>query len=363
MLKKKIIFLSFYEENYSRSAVLLKSGSSVYEKIFYKLNNKSRFILSETRRIFKTHKGEIVSIVIMSPSHKLVPIIRFLCRYPIILDAGWPLIDGNASRKGINFRWNYFRSISNLKLILLDILSFNLADLVLVETSMQLKKLKKKYFFRHANLDVSFTGFNEAGQLQKSEIDLFKPSPYWNGKQTCIRILFRGKINLESGFSTIREAFRMLNENFAILYVIDHIPQNLKLLSNERIITKYEDSELTYIYQQADICIGQISSHQRLEVTIPHKAFEAAFFSKAYISAESVGMKEFANAADIFYLKEITPGALSQAIVDIASDSILMRNLGINFHSSYLKKASQKILGDKFDERVTNLIYTNSLKR
>jgi hypothetical protein len=105
MKKGQLIFLSFYDEKYSRSAVLLNANDSRFQKNFYRLSSNSIGILREFMKIIKSQKGQIAAVVVMSPSHKVVPIIRFFCRYPLILDAGWPLTDGNASRRGSDFRW------------------------------------------------------------------------------------------------------------------------------------------------------------------------------------------------------------------------------------------------------------------
>jgi len=356
--KNQLIFLSFYENSYSRSAVLLKSESDLFERIYYKLSSNSLAILLEFKKILKEHKGQIGSVVVMSPSHKVVPIIRLFCRYPLILDAGWPLIDGNTSRRGPNFHWRLTSIFSYSKLKVIDFLSFYLADLVLLETNVQSKRIHETFRIKKKKLKVSFTGFNEAGQFQNSDKPAERISGEEKNTQLPTRVLFRGKINYESGFSNIVEAMKLLDESFEITYVVNHIPKSHSFQPNEIFITNFKDTDLTSIYKLADICIGQVSSHQRLEVTIPHKAFEAAYFSKAYISAENVAIREFASEKDVFFLKKTTPEALSEAIIKIASDQTLNRQLGRNFNKKYKQLASQKVLGAQFDEWVLELSQT-----
>ncbi len=362
MGKGQLIFLSFYEDNYSRSAVLLKSDSAQFERIYFRLSHNAFAMLSQFKKISEAHKGQIAAVVVMSPSHKIVPIIRFVCRYPLILDAGWPLIDGSKSRRGPDFRWKPTTIISYSKLKLIDFLSLAMADLVLVETNEQRKRMNERFSLRKAKLKVSLTGFNEAGQGKDSGKLVGEFSGKEKINQSRTRILFRGKINHESGFSNIVEAFKLLDDNFEITYVVNQIPKNYALQPNERFITNFLDTELTLIYQQADICIGQVSSHQRLEVTIPHKAFEAAYFSKAYISAENIAIREFASEEDILFLDDTTPEALCQAIKKIAADQNLNRKLAINFKKKYNNLASQKVLGAQFDEWVVTLCQPKSHK-
>lgn len=292
----------------------------------------------------KEHKGQIAAVVVMSPSHKLIPVIRIFCRHLLILDAGWPLIDGNLSRRDSNFRWAPKTIYVYLKLSLIDWLSIQLADLVLLETNEQRKRLNSHFLFKRANFRVTFTGFNESGQVVNSNENARKVSINREFQSLRTRILFRGKINLESGFQNLVQAFKLLSDDFEILYAVDRVPPNHVLLPNEKFITKFNDPDLTLLYEQSDICIGQVSSHERLRVTIPHKAFEAAYFSKPYISADSAAIRELASEDDIFLLNETTPQAISQAIIKIASNPDLMLQLGRNFHKKYEKLASQRVL-------------------
>jgi hypothetical protein len=296
----------------------------------------------------------------MSPSHKIIPIIRIFCRYPLILDAGWPLIDGSKSRRGTEFRWRINTTVSFLKLLAIDLLSFSMADLLLVETSEQRKRVRRRFLLTDSEVKVSFTGFNEVGQGLILKSPAGKSTKEENEIKKRTTILFRGKINQESGFSNIIEAFKMLDDNFEIIYVVDRIPKNHPSHPNERFITSYVDRDLTTIYADADICIGQVSSHQRLEVTIPHKAFEAAFFSKVYISAKNSAINEFASDSDVFFLDAPNAESLSNAIMEIAADRELSDRLGINFNWKYQQVASQKVLGNQFDIWVKTLCQPGS---
>ena len=362
MLKRQVIFLSFYDMNYSRSAVLLNSDSAMFERIYYKLSNSSFSILFQLRRILNLHRGKIAAVVVMSPSHKIIPIIRIFCRYPLILDAGWPLIDGGKSRRSPQFRWEVTTIIAFTKLLVIDFLSFVLADLVLVETNEQRKRVSRKFLLKHSKVKVSFTGFNEVGQGLILKSPAGKSTKEENEIKKRTRILFRGKMNQESGFSNIVEAFKMLDDNFEITYVVNRIPKNHPNHPNESFLTSYVDRDLTTIYLDADICIGQVSSHQRLQVTIPHKAFEAAFFSKVYISAKNPAIKELASDSEVFFLDVPNPESLSNAIIEIAGDRELSNRLGINFNRKYNQVASQKVLGNQFDIWVKTLCQPESDK-
>ena len=127
--KPILIFLGFLDQNYSRSAVLLNYPSPDYEKKFYKVPtnfiSSARFVLNLKR----IHNNRRVIFVIMSPCHKLTLPTRLITKQQIVLDAGWPLTDGELSRP---LRWKSFVSIP--KSILIDLVSFHSANLILVET-------------------------------------------------------------------------------------------------------------------------------------------------------------------------------------------------------------------------------------
>lgn len=355
MEKKQIIFLSFYRKNYSRSAVLLNSSSDIFERVYYKLNNNAFGLILGFRKILKLHQGKIAAVVVMSPSHKIIPLIRILCHHPLILDAGWPLIDGSISRRSAQFRWRMTTISSYVKLLVIDFLSFALADLVLVETNSQKWRIRRQFFLKESKIKVSFTGFNEVGEDLGIKNQDGKSNLVKRESKKLIKILFRGKINYESGFSNIAEAFKLLDDRFAITYVVNKIPEKHVKHPNEKFITGFKDGDLTSIYKETNICIGQVSSHKRLEVTIPHKAFEAAFFSKAYISANNSAIREFASESEVFLLDEPNPESLSRAILTIAADENLCNKLGKNFNKKYHELASQKVLGDQLDKWVTTM--------
>lgn len=351
-----VIFLSFYDRNYSRSAVLLNAKDSDFERFFYQVNNNVFAILFEFLRILRFHRGEVKSIIVMSPCHKIVPVIRFICRYPIILDAGWPLTDGLNSRRSALTQLSFLDWVSSLKILAIDHLAFRLSNLVLLETSSQLRRVNTTFRITKSKLKVSFTGFNEV-VMGSTGINLNVSIPRINNQETVqTRVLFRGKINNESGYEIIVEAFKYLDDSFEILYVLDRMPDSYKPSPREKVLIGFTESELPLIYRDIDICIGQVSSHPRLDLTIPHKAFEAAYFGKAFISAKSIGIREFASPSEAIYLDDITPISLSNAICDLAQNKSKLAGFGRNFQQKYFLVASQQFLGIQLDNWIREVI-------
>lgn len=355
MGNKDVIFLSFYHHNYSRSAVLLNAKHSEYDRFFYQINTQILFLFFDFLRIKRIHHRQIRCVVVMSPCHKIVPIVRLICRCPIILDAGWPLADGLKSRRKSVNRRRWLNLMETFRIAIIDYLAFHFSDMVLLESNSQLKRVKQNYKLRDSKLRVSFTGFNESrmGNLEvtNSHVELRN----YENKDAVTKVLFRGKITNESGFQNIIEATKLLDDSFEFIYVVDRLPNPYNPSPNEKFIIGFSESELPLIYKEIDICLGQVSSHPRLQVTIPHKAFEAAFFGKAYISPRCDGIRELADESDVYYLNEITPLALSNAISELARDKSRLDEYGQSFHQRYLNLASQQFLGNQLDKWILEL--------
>jgi len=343
-------FLSFEHRNYSRSSVLLNYPSPIvtkeYVKISYNLGSASR----ELYRLKKNLKDNPV-IVIMSPSHKLAILAKLIIRKPLILDAGWPLTDGIVSRKR--------RFAIKLKLIpsyMLDLFSFHSANHILVESNAQLLRIKRRYFIVSKKLRVSFTGLNETEFSKK-----FEPSKKVNDLKFFIHqeanrlvVLFRGKINNESGIEIILGAAKCLEGEAVFILLTAQSKRLSEAPLNCYVVTDVTENEMAQIYDLADITLGQLSNHPRLKYTIPHKAFESGFFSKCYVSAKSSGIQELFSEKSAHLIENVSIENLVTAI------RTLSQTRGFEAHgklanASYRKLASQEVLNSKFDLLVLDI--------
>lgn len=355
MEKNAVIYLSFYDRNYSRSAVLLNAKKSEYDRFFYQINTKFLSLIFDFLRIKRMHHRQIRCVVVMSPCHKIVPIVRLICKHPIILDAGWPLVDGQKARgKRVRRSW-WPILIDTFRISILDFLSFYSANLILLESNSQLRRVKQRYRISESKLRVSFTGFNEAimGNPEINNSSFEQPS--LARKANVTKVLFRGKITNESGFENIVEAAKLLDDSFELIYVVDRMPDFYNYSPREKYIIGFSESDLPKIYKEIDICLGQISLHPRLQITIPHKAFEAAYFGKAYISPRCDSITEIADDSEVHYLKDITSLALSNAILELAKDRSRLDEYGRRFQQKYLNLASQQFLGNQLDKWILEL--------
>jgi len=294
-------------------------------------------------------------LVVMSPCHILTLPLKVVGRKPLILDAGWSLTEGHMARE--------LKIMQILKLpliMLIDFISFHFADIVLAESNAQSARINKFFAVRKSKLRVQFTGLNEFGftsvssesqvllGIQKRLAELGFP----------LIVLFRGKINRESGFGNILSAAKILKDSATFIFLVGKKDIAHDFPRNAIVVTQVTDNEMKEIYSLSDISIGQVSSHPRLKYTIPHKAFEAGFFSMPYITADSAGTREYLDESSAFFLSDTSVATLVRAIEYLKSSKI-RETYAEKISSNYNKTASQKILAKKFDEIVLDLLQTN----
>ena len=347
--KPKVLFFSFVGENYSRSSTILHSESFIFEKKFIQLPfgllNSTKAIASKIRDI-----RDADYLVVMSPCHVITPILKLLSGGQVILDAGWSLTDGQLSR-GLSFK----NSIKFIQIYLIDFLAFHAASRLIVETEAQRIRTSRLFLISRKKINVNFTGLDESLFIEDSysskmqELDKKLASL---GFSTTI--IFRGKINNESGIQNILSAASRLEEKAAFILICSKNDLLTKLPSNVIRLSELTNDELKFVYQKSDIALGQISHHPRLSYTIPHKAFEAGFFAKAYITANTQGILELYGSDAICLIEDISGSGLA-AEIEKLFDPAIRSEFARRIHLDYNERASQKVLNAKFERILQEL--------
>ena len=226
------------------------------------------------------------------------------------------------------------------KIWLLDFFSFHSSNLVLFESRAQCRYSKRRYLLSNRKIAVSYTGFDETqvfsslSEGMNSKISL-PESPY---------VLFRGKVNDEAGLHNIINAFSKYDV-VAPLVILTNRELDLEV-DNERIevIRGFVSmKEMSDLYRGAALCLGQLSSHPRLARTIPHKAFEAGYYGIPYISIKSAAISEiFPNEKTCHFLHNDSPKEIAEAVNEILSDTVLVRNYAQEIQNAYQSNISQE---------------------
>ena len=331
----KVIFLSREKETYSRSGFLYQNYLG--QKEFHQLKGKRRNLSSQLKLIAEKNRDQIAAIVVMSPNHNLVGVIRKHFKEILILDAGWPLSDSNFTRK-INLN-SFFLAIKNL---IVDLRAFHLADRILFESEAQLIRSSRKFKFDIKKGKVIYTNcsrsFNNFFTQNEERINVQEDY-----------IFFRGKYNRESGLNNILNAAKLLEKQFKFVIAtnqkIYNIPENVTLIS------KYlEEREIFKYYQNARLVLGQLSKHKRVEYTIPHKFFEASALGKAYLTVDAKSMRELADDSMVQYINNVSAENIAKQIKILISDRQKCIMLGTNLRKMFENRLNSNVQSATFHD-------------
>ena len=342
----RLIYLSYMNEKYSRSAVHFRYLNENYN------NLQTIFLKVETpiiRSIYKTIKKIKLEftprdiLVVMSPSNIVSIPLRIFTKNKIVLDAGWPLSDATEIR---NPTFN-----ARAKSYFLDFLSFLCSHLVLLESAEQIKNIKRKFPINSRKLQLLYSGFNELEFINEEN----RSKKFVIGKKLDIGsdmnrkyILFRGLDNEEAGIDVILDAAKEL-PNLKFVIASSNTERCVKL-DNVTIMKEWLDWwELETLYKNAYLVLGQLGASNRINRTIAHKIFEAAYFGKVVICKRSKALEEnFTMNESIYFLNKNNYLDLLEAINCIFRDKKLKNRLEFGIKKIYKEKLSQKVISEKF---------------
>jgi hypothetical protein len=232
-----------------------------------------------------------------------------------------------------------------------DYLAFKSADFIFLETEAQVERHLNSKLWSKSKFFSIFSGFNETSinvisdnRTKIAELDLLP-------KERKL-IFFRGKYNLESGIDLIANAIQYCNETTYLL-VVTNTPATF---THPRIIwiNRYISAEeLQKLYKLVDICIGQMGVSPRLEFTLAHKIFEAAYHGKSILLQDTAAVRELIDkSAYDFLIKSPTPQKIASELEKCLSDILRLSRNNEVLREIYVSKSQQKILGKKFDQLV-----------
>jgi len=337
-MNPKIIFLSIGPKGYSRSWTYFSEVSlKIPDAVFIKLNPSK--IFKELLAVKQLYPGKN-TIVVMSPSQYLVPLVRILLKGPIILDAGWSIFEGTVisrSRYGF-FGWIFFKSY------IIDFFASHFSSLIILESQKQKNFYCRLFLIRKSKSHVLYTGLDER-TFNSGSMD-----PELNFGDKLI-ISFRGKYNREAGLEVLAEATHLVS-NSECLFVIycPGLPSGLKFGPNVYIDTSTREiKDFVELQKASFLTLGQMAKHIRLGRTIPHKAFEAAFMGTPYLTGRNAGILEiFGEDTEISCFNPGDPVDLARKIDFLCKNPSNTRILGKRMKDHYMSNFSQSILGQEF---------------
>ncbi len=328
-----------------RDAVYLRGMEENGCEILY-CNDDSSVFFKKIWQITKKHrpiKRNYDILWVGYSAHTLVPLARLISRKKIIFNALGSLYEGIiiSRQQASPF------SLKAIYCWLVDFLAFHCATVSLVESNEQKKWLMKKFFLRDDKLLVALTGVDDGLFFYESGIL----------KSAVFTVLFRGGFLPESGIEYAIEAAKILKNEDIKFRILGRGQMENKVRNMlggfdskniEWISQKLEQNELRRLMQECHVSLGQLSDHERLTRTIPHKAFESIVMKLPYLTARNKAMLELLTENETCFCCNPADGQdLADKILWIKNNYEEARRISENAYQLYLHDLTPKILAEK----------------
>lgn len=361
--KLKICYFGFYDPNIARDEVYIEGLKRNRIEII-ECNDYSKSKLLKYWRLFfrywpirKEYDLMIVghlNRVLGHSNHFIVPFARLISRKKIIYNALCSNYEAAIISRGISKK-----NSLNAKLYwLTDYLACRCASLVLVESEEQKKFFVKNFKIKKEKCIKTWTGANDK--------DFFIESVKKKKKFT---VILRGGFLPETGIEYVLKAAKKLedeNIEFLILGIAktekiekkmkDIIkktsPQNLKLITDYLPLPK-----LRRIMLSSHISLGQFGDNERVQRTIPYRAFESLALGLPYLTGEATGAKELlTDELNCLFTKLADPDDIAQKILKLKNNPELRKKIAKNGYELYKEKLNPKAIGKQLLD-IINRIY------
>jgi len=283
--------------------------------------------------------------------YMITPLAKLLTRKPIIFDAFFTLHEQMVLSRDPGLKY----SLKSIYIRLKDRIAIIFSDLVLVETENQKKYFIKKFKLNESNCRRLYTGADNSDFYPDENIK----------KEPIFTVLFRGRLMPEAGVKHVLAAARILKEeniNFNIIGygILENEARDLIAkysLTNTKLISKWlENSELRKKIQESHVSLGQFEDHERLQRTIPHKAYESLAMKIPYITGDTLAASEFfVDRVNCLKVALADPENLADKILELKNDSEFMKKISENGYELYKKEFSPVVLGSQLKNIIINL--------
>ncbi len=336
-----ICYFGNFDPNFSRNRIYIK-GLRQNGHIVNLVVSHARFPLNVISLFtaYSKIKSKTNVMIVGYGSFLLVPLAKLIAGVPVVFDALCPLID-----PAIFSRSLHQKSILHLwRARFFDWLTFSLSDLVLLESKAQKNFVAKTYSISPKKLAVVYTGADDAfTQLGKHSVTL------------PMQVIFRGKFLPEAGVEYILQAAKILeNENIRFTIIgngfelikIRALYNQLQLTKVTLITENMVHKELNFQLKTADIMLGQFANNDRLNRTIPHKAYESLAAGIPYITANTKGIAEILEDGVTCLMTNIADSQdIADKILQLKQNPSLSKKLASNAHKLYVQQFTPLQLG------------------
>lgn len=333
----KILYLSFSDPDHVNNSVYIKGlrqNSVVVDP--FRPAHKGILGYFESLKFYLKNRTSYDFIIVGHDSPTLVIFLRPFCRKKIIYYAILPVYDRLVVSRNLVKLW----SLKGIYYWLIDFLAFHLSDLTGLETNQQIDFISKFYYISPRRLFRAFTGVDGDYFFHQPRVVKFER----------FTVIFRGAFLPEAGVQYAIQAAKLLENkdvNFIVIgtgmlkaeierMVEKTRPQNLEFITEFLPFDK-----LTEIMQKSHLSLGQLSDHERLNRTIPNKAFESLALKLPYLTAANKGILELLTSdRTCLTCNPADAESLAEKILWIKNNYSFAEKVaqnGHNFYQSYLR--------------------------
>jgi hypothetical protein len=344
-MNKQIVFINLKNNNYTRTRNYYNGLSKLNVDCLWLEVTGYR----DLARVFRERKSSNTDyIIVVTSRSQLLSIYSFCLGHRVILDAGLPLWDGViTSRRRLGFL-----GYSLIKVYLIDFFSFHLAKHIIFETATQNSRVSRMFAIKRKKISCVLLGFDENRFHYEKLAEVGRPI-----KKDVLKILFRGGNQVESGISLLLDASRKLvgDERFAFTLVTNNLERAIESKNLELLIGHISDDLMKQLLSRSDLVLGQMLNHKRLNIAIPHKFYEAAYFSKPYLTADYGLMEDFVDKGLVFGFKAGDVYSFIEQLNTLYEDQFNLFACGRKLGDWYSKNSSQYVLTKNFQSIILNI--------
>lgn len=306
----KILYLSCYKPNYTRTETLLAilKRNNIEYKTILTGNSKLKYFKLLFKQLKYQRKSDL--IIVGFRGHEILPLVKFFSNKPIIFDAFISVYDTLCFDRKI-FKPN---SIIGKFFKKYDKFLCKISDTILVDT-----KTHKQYFekeFSVNNIDYLYLECNEK---------LFKPFKI-RKKNNKFVIFWYGSANPLQGVNIILKAAKILERDKRILFKIvgpiekkySKLVEKLNLKNTEFI--KYIPYEkLPMEIAKSDLCLGgHFSNIDKAKRVIPGKVYQFLSCGKKVLLGDNLANREiFKEGSQIKFVEVNSSEKLASEILKL----------------------------------------------
>ncbi len=307
--KLKILYISTYKPNYTRTETLLELFKE------NKINFKSVLVDNSKLKYFKAlyctkkYDKDYDLIFVAFRGQEILPFVKMVTKKPIIFDAFISVYDTLCfDRKkfkpnsifGKTFKWYDEKLCSMSKIVLVD------------------TKSHKEYFekeFNAKNIDYLYLGCNK---------EMFKPIKIKKDRKEKI-VFWYGYANPLQGADIILKSAKLLEDKGIIFRLVGPIRKKYSKLLNElklknvEIIDLVSYDKLPIEINKADVCLGgHFSKINKAKRVIAGKTYQFLACGKTTLVGDNLANKElFKESNQLKFVELENPRALADKILEV----------------------------------------------